>query len=725
MLTTALIGMLVAIPDPPVVVVDRDNLQITESCIVRPGPHPVADADGNGVLHIVSDDIVVEFDQGPLRGATDDVAPDTFTGIGVMIRARNVTVKGVAASGYKCGVLAINADGLTIEGGDLSGNFRQRLGSTPEAEDSGDWLWPHANDENEWLTKYGAALCVEDSNQVTIRGLTVRRGQNGIILDHVEDSRIYDNDCSFLSGWGLAMWRSSRNTVTRNAFDFCVRGYSHGVYNRGQDSAGILMFEQCHDNLIAENSATHGGDGLFAFAGQEALGENNPREDRAWYRRRGHTGNVIVNNDFSHAVAHGLELTFSFDNVIAGNQFVGNGICGIWGGYSQGTNIAGNHFEANGDMAYGLERGGVNIEHGRDNTIAFNTFERNKCGIHLWWDDDTALLATPWSQVNRPDASGTLIRDNTFTRDELALQLRHARDTPLANNTFEHVGDRFALEESDVDEVVVTAMVYSPPDYEAFGESRPIGARATLAGREHIIVDEWGPYDWASPRLQLVGDQPDARGGRQLEFRVLGTTHQPTFRFRGPKPRPEPIAYKRSMGDGGIESVQIRVPQTRRTVTPVEFDWKVFGSEWRTEQLMVIDARWEVRHFASPCDPREDVETWRAAGAQVTPRDDVPSIDFRFGGSGPRSLERSDHFGTLATTTLTFPAGRWRLKTVSDDGLRVWLNDELVIDDWTWHAPTRHDYEFALDETTSLDIRIEHFELDGHAELRFDIEAGH
>ena len=36
------------------------------------------------------------------------------------------------------------------------------------------------------------------------------------------------------------MWRSSATSFHRNAFDFCVRGYSHGVYNRGQDSAGIL-----------------------------------------------------------------------------------------------------------------------------------------------------------------------------------------------------------------------------------------------------------------------------------------------------------------------------------------------------------------------------------------------------------------------------------------------------------------------------------------------------
>ena len=59
------------------------------------------------------------------------------------------------------------------------------------------------------------------------------------------------------------------NVIARNACDYCIRGYSHGVYNRGQDSAGILMFEQCSRNVIADNSVTHGGDGIFGFAEQQ------------------------------------------------------------------------------------------------------------------------------------------------------------------------------------------------------------------------------------------------------------------------------------------------------------------------------------------------------------------------------------------------------------------------------------------------------------------------
>ncbi|MBK7406429.1 MAG: hypothetical protein IPJ41_17980, partial [Phycisphaerales bacterium] len=79
-----------------------------------------------------------------------------------------------------------------------------------------------------------------------------------------------------------------------------MRGYSHGVYNRGQDSAGILFFEQCSENVIAENSATHGGDSFFGFGGREALGEV-PGPEGFSVVRAGSNDNLLINNVTSFA----------------------------------------------------------------------------------------------------------------------------------------------------------------------------------------------------------------------------------------------------------------------------------------------------------------------------------------------------------------------------------------------------------------------------------------
>jgi len=310
---------------PPEFRIASDDVRISQSCRIVIDPATVVeDRNGNGVIHVAASNVTIEFAADSiLRGAPDGRTPDEYRGYGIRINGHdNVTIRGARICGFHAGLWATGSNGLTLEDIDASDNRRARLKSTPLAENGADWLFPHNNDDNEWLINYGAALYVEDSNNITVRRCRVRHGQNALCLDRVNDSQVYENDFSFNSGWGIALWRSSRNTITRNACDFCVRGYSHGVYNRGQDSAGILMFEQNNDNLVAENSATHGGDGFFGFAGREALGETT-QHPLDWHKSRGNTRNRLIANDFSYAPAHGIEMTFSHGNVFHGNRLVG------------------------------------------------------------------------------------------------------------------------------------------------------------------------------------------------------------------------------------------------------------------------------------------------------------------------------------------------------------------------------------------------------------------
>ena len=305
---------------------------ITQSCrVVIPPGRIIPDTRGQGVLIVGAPGIEIEFGSGSeLRGSPADAPPDSYRGYAIRLNGQaGVTIRGARLSGFWGGLWATKADGLVLEELDASDNRRARLKSTPAAEDSDDWLYPHHNDQHEWLTNYGAALYVEQSTGVTVRDSRVWHGQNALCLDRVTASKIYDNDFSFNSGWGIALWRCERNVISRNALDFCVRGYSHGVHNRGQDAAGVLAFEQNNENVFAENSATHGGDGFFGFAGREAIGESGGHPP-AWYRRRGNSDNLLVGNDFSYAAAHGIENTFSFGNRYLNNRIVGNAICGVW-----------------------------------------------------------------------------------------------------------------------------------------------------------------------------------------------------------------------------------------------------------------------------------------------------------------------------------------------------------------------------------------------------------
>ncbi len=724
MLTATVLALLPTLqtqPEPPQdlpqVELTGDNLIVDRSCVIHiPKGLVIEDADGDGIVHIAAPGITVQFAEGSvLRGTDSGRAPDMYRGYGVTLTGQSgVTISGLHATGLWCGIRAAEANDLTIENSSFDDNRRDRLKSTPEAEDSSDWLWPHENDEGQWLSRYGAAMAISRSSKVTVHDCKVRRGQNGLILDRVTESTVYDNDFSFLSGWGLAMWRSSDNMVSRNALDFCIRGYSHDVYNRGQDSAGILMFEQCSNNTFGENSVTHGGDGFFAFAGKEALGEHG-KHKADWYKERGHVHNSIQHNDFSYAAAHGLELTFSFRNRITENRFVGNAICGIWGGYSSDTFIAGNRFEANGDRGYGLERGGINIEHGSHNRIQQNTFKDNKCGIHLWWDDDAGLLKLPWAKTNGATSEGNIIHSNSFVGGELGIHLRGKSQTHIGKNAHKDATRTLSTESDSVVDPVLLEIMWNrgPSDYP--GENRPVGAREHLQGRENIIMTEWQPWDHTSPLIQSINSS-----GPENTYGV----------YNAPKGLKIKVTGLDTVGAWNEDHSIFTVSSAKDGLHPYELRATAPGFEQSLTGTL-RDLTWQVKFFewTADSDPRESIPTWRELSNDVIPIP-LPSLQFAYGGGGPSTLKLvedigPDHFGMIATTRVQLPLGKWQIETVSDDGVQVFVNGIDVINNWTWHPPKTDTGTFLVGSDDPVHIQVEHFEIDGGATFKLTINKHH
>ncbi|MDX2066625.1 MAG: PA14 domain-containing protein [Fimbriimonadaceae bacterium] len=76
-------------------------------------------------------------------------------------------------------------------------------------------------------------------------------------------------------------------------------------------------------------------------------------------------------------------------------------------------------------------------------------------------------------------------------------------------------------------------------------------------------------------------------------------------------------------------------------------------------------------------------------------------------------------FGVRWTGEITAPiSGTYRMMTESDDGVRLWVNDRLVIDHWTDHGPTRDVAEVTLAKGSRVRIRLEYFQGGGGAEIR-------
>lgn len=720
--------------DPlPTLEVRSDNTVVKSSCrVVIPADVVIADTDDNGVIQIAADGVTVEFAPGSvLRGSAAATPDDEFKGIGIRIEGhKDVVIRGAHLEGFRGGIWATKADGLTVEQVKVTRGRRHHLRSTPQAEDGADWLWPHRNDENEWLNNYGAAVYVEDSSKVTLRGNYVRNSQNGLVIDRVNDSTVYDNDTSFLSGWGLAMWRSSRNMISRNAIDFCVRGYSHGVYNRGQDSAGILCFEQCSDNVFIENSVTHGGDGFFGFAGREALGDGDAAKPGFDHKGAGCDRNLFVRNDLSYAPAHGLELTFSFDNWMIDNRFVQNNICGIWGGYSQRMHVRNNEFTGNGYKG-AWEGGGINNEHSRGSTFVDNRFAENSTAIGIWCNDNPGLQKSPWGMANDSSCDGNMMVSNTFNNDTIALRLNDAGDVKTYGNSPESMKIEAKGKTNIVQLDKRPPLPEAPKIPEAIGKTKPVGARTALRGRENIIMGEWGPWDHESVMMR-----PSGRSGSGVEYQVFGDV--PDFKA-------EPIAaypgqpagqVKVEMRDGPVKNSRtMAIVTTGAGVAPYAVKVSGKGID-QTLRGTIIRADWKATYFAwtDASDPRKELSAWRAlASGDKAVQVDLKSLDdLAYGHGGPKDLKQlsqyrdklpgGDHFGMIAKATIDLPKGMWKFSTLSDDGVRVKVGDQVVVDNWTWHAPARDEAMFEQKQAGPVEITVEHFEIDGFATLSLTIE---
>ncbi|NLF12143.1 MAG: hypothetical protein GX597_10190 [Anaerolineaceae bacterium] len=95
-----------------------------------------------------------------------------------------------------------------------------------------------------------------------------------------------------------------------------------------------------------------------------------------------------------------------------------------------------------------------------------------------------------------------------------------------------------------------------------------------------------------------------------------------------------------------------------------------------------------------PVQPQDSDPSWHAAywnnttlaGAPVLERRET-NLDHRWGGGSPDPLVRADGFSARWTRYLDLAAGSYRFTTVSDDGLRLYVDGRLLIDEWNDHPP--------------------------------------
>ena len=261
-----------------------------------------------------------------------------------------------------------------------------------------------------------------------------------------------------------------------------------------------------------------------------------------------------------------------------------------------------------------------------------------------------------------------------------------------------------------------------------------VAARANA--QDQYPTDAWFVQYWEN--IDLAGPAHATRLGQNIDFNWgLGYPEaldgQNTFSVRWTRRAYFPAGAYRfvaTMDDGmrvwldGVSIIDAWGASSEHTVSKdvtVAQGWHTLRVDYQERGGMAV-----ARFNWSPVSGGNTYPNWQAeyfnnpllAGAPVVVRDDR-FLDFTWGFGAPDLRLAADNFSARWTRTFNGVPGQYRLDLTSDDGARLYVNGQLLIDNWgVQPARTRSvDYWFS----GPAQLRVEYFEVTGVASVRLDI----
>ena len=191
--------------------------------------------------------------------------------------------------------------------------------------------------------------------------------------------------------------------------------------------------------------------------------------------------------------------------------------------------------------------------------------------------------------------------------------------------------------------------------------------------------------------------------------------------------------FTATMDDGmrvWVDNVLIIDSWTDSQVHPVNAD-RYLGSGDHQLKVEYYDAggkavakvSWVAIAGAAPGSPPA-ITRWRGeyynnvalSGTPALVRDDE-QINFYWGGSSPAwGTVAADDFSVRWTRNLILEPGRYRFTVRADDGVRLWVNNHLLVDRWIDQGATSYNADIDL-PGGSIPVRLEYYERVGGAEV--------
>jgi len=233
-------------------------------------------------------------------------------------------------------------------------------------------------------------------------------------------------------------------------------------------------------------------------------------------------------------------------------------------------------------------------------------------------------------------------------------------------------------------------------------------ASAIVTDQGDFVIRFTYPYDprWALvPRTLVTVIDPSTGQRANAEFRILTpATATPTAT---PTVQPTATALPTLVQPTSVVPTQVgprptatRVPPTATrvpptavppttvppTATPVITEWR--GEYWANLSL---------------------------AGIPNVVRND-PAVDFSWGLGAPVNQVAADGFSARWTRTLDFAEGTYRFTLSMDDGARLWVDGQLIIDEWRDGAAREVSADYPV-ARGKRQVRVEYYERTGLARI--------
>ncbi len=176
---------------------------------------------------------------------------------------------------------------------------------------------------------------------------------------------------------------------------------------------------------------------------------------------------------------------------------------------------------------------------------------------------------------------------------------------------------------------------------------------------------------------------------------------------------------------GQPRTIGVVSPQTTGGTTYTFSSWSDGGAASHTINVPATNTTYTANFTAAPAGNGLAATYWNNidfTGTTVSRTD--PMINFNFGNGSPDPAIGPDTF-SARWVGLIQPrfSETYTFFTTSDDGVRLWVNGKLVVNDWTDHAPRVDSGTIALAAGQKYDIRMDFYENAGGAVAKLEWQS--